>query len=55
MRVLRTILLLGGLGPLVWGILDYYSSIPEEVDQALPKIILGILGMSASWLAKRRL
>lgn len=53
MRALRAILLLGGLGLLVWGILDYFSTIPEEVDQALPKIILGVLGMCASWLAKR--
>lgn len=53
MRALRAILLLGGLGLLVWGILDYFSSVPEDVDQALPKIILGLLGIAASWLAKR--
>lgn len=39
---------------MIWGILDYFSTIPDDVDQALPKIILGILGMAASLLAKRR-
>jgi hypothetical protein len=53
MRALRAILLLGGLGLSIWGILDYFSTLQEDVDQALPKIILGIIGMAASWLAKR--
>jgi hypothetical protein len=53
MRALRAILLLGGLGLSICGILDYFSKNPEDVDQALAKIILGIIGMAASWLAKR--
>lgn len=54
MKALRAILLLGGLGLVVWGILDYFSGIQEDVEQALPKAMLGILGIAASWLAKRR-
>jgi uncharacterized membrane protein HdeD (DUF308 family) len=54
MRALRVILLLGGLGLIAWGIWDYFSVIPEDNDQSLPKVILGILGIAASWLAKRR-
>lgn len=54
MKALRAILLLGGLALIVWGILDYTNEIHDEADQALPKIILGILAIAASWMAKRR-
>jgi ribonucleotide reductase alpha subunit len=38
----------------VWGVSDYFSDILEETKQVTAKIILGILGVLASFLAKNR-
>lgn len=54
MKILRFVLLLGGLALVGWGVMNYFSSIPEEADQAVAKIILGLLGVTASFLAKNR-
>ncbi len=53
MKALRAILLVGGLGLIVLGILDYVAEVPGQEDQALPKIILGLLAIAASWMSKR--
>lgn len=54
MRVLRFVLLLAGFALLGWGVMDYFSDIPAEAKQVTPKVILGILGLLASFLAKNR-
>ena len=54
MKILRIVLLLGGLALAGWGVMDYFSDIPGETEQAMAKIILGILGVLASFLAKNR-
>ncbi|MEL6812623.1 MAG: hypothetical protein AAFP76_14940 [Bacteroidota bacterium] len=54
MKILRLVLILGGLALVGWGVTDYFSDVPETNEQALPKIILGILGALAAILAQRR-
>lgn len=54
MKVLRFVLLLAGLVLIGWGVMDYFSDIPEVAKQAMAKIILGILSVLASFLAKNR-
>ncbi len=54
MKILRLFLTLAGLALIVWGVYDYTSNVPETTKQALPKIILGILGALAALLAKSR-
>lgn len=55
MKVLRLVLILGGLALVVWGVLDYINAgTNDDTSDALPKILLGILGGLASLLAKSR-
>jgi len=54
MKVLRFVLLLVGLLLVGWGVMDYFSDITEVAEQAIAKVILGILGVLASFLAKNR-
>jgi len=54
MKVLRFVLLLAGLVLIGWGVMGYFSDVPEETKQATAKVILGILGVLASFLAKNR-
>jgi len=53
MKALRVVLFLAGLSLIVWGEMDYVRNIPSETNQAFPKIILGLLAVLASRLAKR--
>ncbi|MEM7087536.1 MAG: hypothetical protein AAF489_15220 [Bacteroidota bacterium] len=54
MKVLRFVLLLAGLALIGWSAMDYFSDIPKETEQATAKVILGILCVLASFLAKNR-
>ncbi len=54
MKVLRFVLVLAGLALIGWGVMDYFSNIPAQTEQAMAKFILGILGVLASFLAKNR-
>ncbi|MBX2828523.1 MAG: hypothetical protein KTR22_10175 [Flavobacteriaceae bacterium] len=53
MKILRLVLLLAGLALLGWGIMDYVDDDPEN-SQALAKIVLGVSGFLAAFLAKSR-
>ncbi len=53
MKLLRLVLMLGGLALVAWGVVDYFDDDPEN-PQALAKIILGITGFLAALLAKSR-
>jgi len=54
MKVLRFFLMLAGLALIVWGVLGYLGKQPSDADQSPAKIILGLLGVLASFLAKNR-
>jgi len=54
MKVLRIILILGSLSLVVWGMIDWFSDIPDLVKQAISKIVLGLGGMLAALLARSR-
>ncbi|MBL4662783.1 MAG: hypothetical protein JKY22_04340 [Flavobacteriaceae bacterium] len=54
MRILRFVLLLIGLVLIGWGVVDYFSEIPEVAKQATAKVILGAFGILASFLAKNQ-
>jgi len=54
MKVLRLFLILAGLALAVWGVADYFNENGEETKQASAKIILGVLAILASFLAKNR-
>ena len=54
MKALRAFLFVAGLGLISWGVLNYFSDIAEEVKQALPKVLLGVIAVIGAILAKNR-
>ncbi|MDC8005533.1 hypothetical protein POV27_15855 [Aureisphaera galaxeae] len=53
MKILRFVLMLGGLALVAWGIVDYVDDDPEN-SQALAKILLGASAFVMAFLAKSR-
>jgi len=54
MKVLRFFLMLAGCALLVWGVLGYFNDSSSDTSQSPAKIILGLFGILASFLAKNR-
>ena len=54
MKALRIILMLGGSALVIWGLVDYFETVIDQTDQAVPKVVLGFLAILGSIFTKNR-